>query len=386
MLEVIWVSSCTRVEDRSPWWSLTNFLRSDPDYYREQFSEALGVAAGRGDLEVVEWLLAHFEGCKVPSWVVLGAARGGHLRILRVLWEHEFGTQRNEEPRSCHNDNDSIANKWCTAKLLDGYDGEGDPIKKAIENGEFTRCLNDGVRFGYGDRHIAIKHALNFGDFELAERLLPPGRSILDFGDDCHHPEIIQRMFDSGRFCWNEEGAARAIQDLAGSGHLKLMQQIFLLHSPPQKERDSFWEDSWCAALKAACLSGNLSALQWLRASNDVYDEGELLPCAAEKGHVDVMQFLYEQNVVDVQNIIDAGELRVVFREGPLHSIKWIIDHHFLSDQRTFHLAVKIALMCGRLEILQFLHSLTLKNHDATQHKRRKTSQKICDYSIVNYF
>ncbi|KAG6946532.1 hypothetical protein JG687_00016639, partial [Phytophthora cactorum] len=37
MLDWIWNASCTQMEDRTQGWSLTNYLRSDPHYYRWVF-------------------------------------------------------------------------------------------------------------------------------------------------------------------------------------------------------------------------------------------------------------------------------------------------------------------------------------------------------------
>ncbi|EGZ05505.1 hypothetical protein PHYSODRAFT_342321 [Phytophthora sojae] len=63
LLEWIWEASCTREADRTPGWSLANFLRSDQHYLKWQFAKALEAAATRGDLRMVEWIFAHFPGC-----------------------------------------------------------------------------------------------------------------------------------------------------------------------------------------------------------------------------------------------------------------------------------------------------------------------------------
>jgi hypothetical protein len=46
LLDLIWT---TKAEDRRPGWSLTNYLRSDPQYHRWQFAKSLQ-AAEAGDL------------------------------------------------------------------------------------------------------------------------------------------------------------------------------------------------------------------------------------------------------------------------------------------------------------------------------------------------
>ncbi|RLN72922.1 hypothetical protein BBJ28_00024549 [Nothophytophthora sp. Chile5] len=85
LLDHIWAASCTSIADRKPWWSLTNFLRSDRHYHAWMFSMALREAASQGDLEVVKWLFTHFPGCTAYVGVVEAAAEAGHLHILQFL-------------------------------------------------------------------------------------------------------------------------------------------------------------------------------------------------------------------------------------------------------------------------------------------------------------
>ncbi|KAG6949576.1 hypothetical protein JG688_00014568 [Phytophthora aleatoria] len=83
LLDWMWVSSCTSTADSVLHWTLANYLRSDPHYYHYQFSKSLEMAAGRGDLEVVKWLFAHFSGCKAPASVVGAAVKKGHLVVVQ---------------------------------------------------------------------------------------------------------------------------------------------------------------------------------------------------------------------------------------------------------------------------------------------------------------
>ncbi|KAF4037437.1 hypothetical protein GN244_ATG10480 [Phytophthora infestans] len=86
LLDWIWASSCTSEADRVAQWTLTNYLRSDPRYYRYQFSQSMDTAAGRGELEVVRWLFSHFSGCEAPVGVVGAAVKAGHLSVVQLLW------------------------------------------------------------------------------------------------------------------------------------------------------------------------------------------------------------------------------------------------------------------------------------------------------------
>jgi len=96
LLDWMWEASCTRVLERSTWWSLTNFLRSEPHYYRHQFAESMKVAAMRGDLAVVKWLLKHLQGCVVPAMAVGRAADNGHVHVLNLLWANDNGPSKRE--------------------------------------------------------------------------------------------------------------------------------------------------------------------------------------------------------------------------------------------------------------------------------------------------
>jgi hypothetical protein len=340
-LEWIWAASCTTVEDRTPEWSLTNYLRSDPHYYRWQFAKSLYAAAERGDLEIVEWLFAHFSGCKAPVEVVNVAAWRGNLRVLRFLWAHRSREQKEaaQTPRIVARGDAADASD-CTVQF--GVKRDDDAVEywgemviaKAVENGQLARCLDDGMNIVWYDRVTAIKEALRRGAFELAERLVPSGTSILHYATDCAQPEVISRLLNEGYLQWDEERAATAFKNLAESGGCDVMQQVFQLHSP-LREDHSRWKAGWCEALKAACSGGNLCVLKWLMQhplGGEVYEEMKqkaldinfpmaLFRDAATKGHVDVMEVLYEESMTN----LGTYTIRECIRQGRLDSVKWTI-------------------------------------------------------------
>jgi hypothetical protein len=340
-LEWIWAASCTTVEARTPEWSLTNYLRSDPHYYRWQFAKSLYAAAERGDLEIVEWLFAHFSGCKAPVEVVNVAAWRGNLRVLRFLWAHRSREQKEaaQTPRIVARGDAADASD-CTVQF--GVKRDDDAVEywgemviaKAVENGQLARCLDDGMNIVWYDRVTAIKEALRRGAFELAERLVPSGTSILHYATDCAQPEVISRLLNEGYLQWDEERAATAFKNLAESGGCDVMQQVFQLHSP-LREDHSRWKAGWCEALKAACSGGNLCVLKWLMQhplGGEVYEEMKqkaldinfpmaLFRDAATKGHVDVMEVLYEESMTN----LGTYTIRECIRQGRLDSVKWTI-------------------------------------------------------------
>ncbi|GMF26313.1 unnamed protein product [Phytophthora lilii] len=174
----IWAASCTSAESRTPGWSLMNFLRSDPDYYRWQFSKSRHEAAERGDLKIAKWLFTHFSGCEASRDVVGAAVSRGHLHILRFLWDHQSGLGED------HTIVDEISNadtaalqRSCTVQFDDSCSLENwgrHAIEAAVDNGELIECLNDGMPLGDGDRQSAIECALQKGYLQFAEELLNP--------------------------------------------------------------------------------------------------------------------------------------------------------------------------------------------------------------------
>lgn len=158
LLGWIWRVSSDRCNGRAAGWSLTNHLQSNVHYYQWQCSESLEVAAGRGDLEAVKWLLEHFSGCEVAVEVVEAAARNGHVSVLQYLLHYG---------RVVH---------WGGRSLVD-----------AVENGHSKvvqwLCQHAPHRYDELEVTTAIKTALRVGDMKLAEFLLPRGKCILDYAE-----------------------------------------------------------------------------------------------------------------------------------------------------------------------------------------------------------
>jgi hypothetical protein len=404
-LEWIWTASCTTVKARTPGWSLTNYLRADPHYYRWQFAKSLYAAAERGDLEIVEWLFAHFSGCEAPLEVVRIAERRGNVRVLRFLWAHRSREQKEAAqterlPRSSA----GIASD-CTVQfgfMRYNYDAEywGEmAITKAVGNGQLARYLDDRLEPFWYDRLTAITEALRLGAFELAERLIPSGISILQYATDCPRPEVIAQSLGEGFLQWDEERAATAFSNLAESGSCGLMQQILQLHSPLRQDH-SCWRSTWREAFKAACSGGNLCVLTWLMEhslGSEVCDElkkktpdrtfspsvrhdaaTEMFHDAATKGHVEVMQCLYEKGVASIGSVTKREAIRTAIEKGQLESVKWFVDHGVVQDQRTFTWAIYHAAEFGRLAILQLLQTLAKPGgYEAAGLKRRRTGENF---------
>ncbi|ETL79021.1 hypothetical protein L917_20265 [Phytophthora nicotianae] len=380
LLDWIWISSCTSVADRVPHWTLTNYLRSDRYYYHYQFTKSLEVAANRGDLEVVKWLVVHFSGCEAPASVVGAAVIKGHLSVVKYLWVHcrYISAECNKKRKVVDDKGQVLAEKRSEELIKHNAAGNrvcwGDRIVLlAAEHGHFEMvrwlCENTlGEEEKYYETYDKVmKHALRFGDDDLTKFLLPRGRCILDYAKKCPRLEVIELTLDCGYLRRDEEAAASAIRGLAAGGHLELMQQIALLHSPLREDYTHWGFNkllySWFMALVDSCKYGQLETVQWLhrypicqRAIKLVKRRAHItIPMteAAGEGHWNVVQYLCEQKTAK-----DYDEpLERAIRNGHLKCVEIIIRHFLNTRQRPRTCPIDVAAKAGRLEVVQFFHN-----------------------------
>ncbi|GMF26408.1 unnamed protein product [Phytophthora fragariaefolia] len=346
-----WMWDISPVEARGSQWRVTNFLRSDVHYARYQFEEAMKVAAGRGDLAVVQWLCERFPDGDVSSEVVETAARAGHLAILTFLLTHDAGSDPgNKNGRVSHG-----VVHWgslsCEEAIRCGHADTARWLFKTTKHGMDGR-----------QRGSAIKVALEYGDLGLAEMLLPRGRCILDYARLSPRPELIEWNYECGYLKRDSDAAAVAVRDLASTGRLDLMKRIFEEHSP---SADSVrWRADWEQAITNACSSGGITQLQWLlehplgraacEAMRQVGRLYILLYVAAQEGFTEVMQYIYDQGAVDTFG--DA--LLVAIRNGKMETVKWLVEHFPRSEYMPNYCVLVEASRHGRLEMLQYFQSL----------------------------
>ncbi|KAG7380808.1 DNA excision repair protein ERCC-6 [Phytophthora pseudosyringae] len=162
-----------------------------------------------------------------------------------------------------------------------------------------------------------IQEALWHGDFDLAQELLPQGECLVDYAEGCPLPEVIEWMVSSGRLRCEFSLAARAIRDLARTGHLERMQQIAQLHSPLPEHHDPL-RGYWADAIRYACEYGDLKIVQWLmehplgleaceglaesQRTGGGFTMDDLLEAAAGRGHIEILQYLCDQPVLYFYN------------------------------------------------------------------------------------
>jgi hypothetical protein len=366
LLEWIWSSSCPDPDSRTPWWSLHNFLRSDPHYHSWQFSKSLEVALARGDVAMVEWIFAHFSGCEAPATVADRAIENGNLRVLATLRKLRSNPEGGDDQ-----------GPECTVQT--GRLWNTTTIQKACENGQLSQCLDDGMQLDEDDRETAIKYALKLGDTALIERLLPTGRCLLDYAAGCPRVEVIEWMLDCGYLRRDERLAARTMPGLASSGRLDLMRQVLQLHSPLPSVHEA-WVDAWIDAIEEACSCGNDVILQWLLGQPVALETVDRLRAehrnlfldAVASGYTQVMESLYSHLLCG--DFFSGVELRRAVKEGQLKSLRWLLAHYPVEKMKLHGGVVDMAAQYGHVELLQFFHDMDAADFEASRSKRRRTN------------
>ncbi|ETL80293.1 hypothetical protein L917_19202 [Phytophthora nicotianae] len=370
LLNWIWRVSFSDISSRSSSWSPTCFLQSNRHYYRWQFSESLEIATGQGDLTVVKWLLERFKDCEVAVEVVEAAAKNGHLEVLLILLETDV--ERMKTGHKVH---------W-----------GGHSLSNAVENGHSDvvhwLCQYKISEFGEAQITNAITTALRVGNTKLAEFLLPPGKCILDYGQYCPHPDIIQWKLDCGYFRQDFFSAGVAIKNLVHSERLDLMQRIAEQQNPPPD--DAEWTTDWRCAMVLACVYGNRDILQWLMehpAGRWTLEGDDRLYCelvfsAAYKGSIQVMEYLFELGAVD--KICDA--LLHAIREDHIDLVKWLIDHIPDSERIPDYCVLDEAARYGRLEMLQYFQEQDVSVVPEFSHSVRRVRSSSREKHMTQMF
>ncbi|KAG7380802.1 hypothetical protein PHYPSEUDO_006762 [Phytophthora pseudosyringae] len=189
----------------------------------------------------------------------------------------------------------------------------------------------------------------------------------MEFAVGCSHLDVLKRVVKSGVLRLDEAGAAETVELLVPHGRLDLMQRVTQLYSPPRprREGDVNWKSYWYPAIKAACARGDLPMVQWLLehhygreiivGNRDDVEHDHFLCIAAGEGHVEVMQYLYDEAAADQYpaSLLNAVE------KGHLNSVKWLLEHHSYVELRRGggERIIQEAARNGRLQILQLLHA-----------------------------
>ncbi|KAG2951604.1 hypothetical protein PC128_g2800 [Phytophthora cactorum] len=155
----------------------------------------------------------------------------------------------------------------------------------------------------------------------------------MEFAVGCPHLDVLKMVMEAGILRLDEDGAAEMNELLVPHGRLDLTQRVFQLYSPPRPRSDG--------------------DVNWKSYGEDV-EHDHILCIAAEEGHVDVMQYLFDEGADDQY----PDSLFRAVRKGHLNAVKWLLNHHSYAELREDERVIEEAARNGRLEIIQLLHDL----------------------------
>ncbi|EGZ05535.1 hypothetical protein PHYSODRAFT_533827, partial [Phytophthora sojae] len=338
LLDWIWDSSCTSTATRSPSWSLYNYLRSDPDYYRWEFAMATEVTAKRGDVAMMKWLLTHFQDCEVPIETVEQAVRKGHVAILQLLLN---GASDEGEPSQ-----NAAGGHVVLWKNRDRH-WRPSIMKDAIQSGNVPE-LSDEETVG-----CAVRAAMQSSSLELVEFFLPEGKTVLDFVSLAGHSvEVVEKLLDDGYFERFEVIDALALPNLAEAGRLDLLQRA----SKYYKRSNKHWQECWRDALFVACRLGHCTVVRWMiehpmwRGVRNLMKRkrtfSRLLWYAADHGSVEVMQSLHDLKAAD-----SYGDALVkAVAKNDMKCINWLLANFPQSEHVSDYAVLDEAARRGNLD------------------------------------
>ncbi|KAG7380805.1 hypothetical protein PHYPSEUDO_006765 [Phytophthora pseudosyringae] len=373
LLEFIWDSSPTS-RHQTEFWSLCNYLRSDPHYHQWEFGESLEVAAASGNLGVVEWLFAHFSGCVVPVQVVEAAAKNGHENVLDFLVEHDAGEECVIREGVTL---DPPSKRITVPQMPADWTGPGNAVTwggramlYAVQNNHLDTAIwmyehpfHSGYRTDPNELDRIVDAALSNGFVELVAKILSRDNWHnwpVVYDRLCPDPERIETLMKEGFYLVEQDAANRAILTLARTGRLDLMQRMDQLDSPEPANalaRILYWKD----ALGEACKRGGLPMLKWmvehptgnavLKSLNPNDAHAGLLGLVAEQDSLEVLKYLHGQGITD-----PFGDALVhMVRMGKLDFVRWMVEHITYTHAASVNAVFMAAAMSGKLEVLQFL-------------------------------
>ncbi|KAL4151144.1 hypothetical protein PRNP1_002989 [Phytophthora ramorum] len=329
------------VEDTTAQCSLNKHLRSNPHYCQWEFAEAVNVAVEMGNMEILRWLFEHFSDCAVENETVRRACKHGRLNMLQWLLDNESDAPGN----------------WVQ------WNGAFD-IVVAVRNEqlEAARWLVDHIPIESAYRIFAVRWVLESDAIDIARLILPEGRHILEFAGCYLQPNVVALRLDSDHaipFTEDDDGLASIwLKHFVCDEQLDLLQRVVQVGDQPD------FKLCWDCVLHAACNLGKVTTLQWLleqpccqkeveklKSSGRLY---ELVCEAAEVGGIEMMQYLYDQDLIDKY----GNALLAAIRKDQMSSMKWILRRFPKSERVPDYCVLDEAAKFGRLDTLQYCESI----------------------------
>ncbi|CEG45179.1 Myosin light chain kinase-related [Plasmopara halstedii] len=324
-------------------------------------------AACNGHLNILAWLhdTLDLSGCSTRA--MDNAAKNGHLRV--VAWLH---TNRSE---------------GCTTKAMDYAAGSGHlSVVQWLHCNRSEGCTSRAMDLAAQNGHLDILQWLNDNRREGCTS------SAVSYAANNGHLKIVIWLCEVRK----EDYTSRTVVNAARGGHLCILKYLRkhcidkfesaghqMVHAAITNGQ--VWVLTWLVAvlpsdslkleeapgswMDLASEFGQIGILQWFHAQSNALPasfDGQYSVCtveaiekAARYGHNDVLDYLYENDLVNLTVEPDAMKALVAaIKGGHFECVKWLVSHFrdlYKKSSLLSYLAMDAAAAAGKVDILQYL-------------------------------
>ncbi|ETI46277.1 hypothetical protein F443_09317 [Phytophthora nicotianae P1569] len=420
LLNRIWNSTIDLESNGRGMWSIRKLLRSYKLYGKLQFTLCLLEAVKINSLEIVQWLFERFPDYGVRRPVVYGAAEAGALEILQYFREHGTTVNHEDEENLEGGRWNEETENWEKGRWV--YWGNEDAAQAAL-GGHQDAVMYIYETTAYEDRcdYDTIGGAIIRGDLELAE-WLSDRLDMLPDGPDAHlgaaangHVRSLQWLHARGQYSmydvgvlvraaeaghldvvrwiidrdWNDQGlgtdsgededeyamgynrgnrtrrthitclggeASLAIHAAAIHGHLDVAKYLHSRIDIPLDAIDRVKED-WRLYKRLKAISRQIG-----QNNNAAKVSGVTMLLAAQRGHADVVQWLYEE-----------------YHGDPRINLFWV----YSDAEAKYVSVVDAAAANGHLEIVKYLLQVGKEGNDSVgPPQKRQRTQESSNFTV----
>ncbi|TYZ56907.1 hypothetical protein PybrP1_006073 [[Pythium] brassicae (nom. inval.)] len=358
---------------------------------------ALSEAVARGSARVAQWLVTNFPTVERSPELVATAASGGHLEVLQWLWRSsQYDEQIFVGALKLAAGRGHLGSvTWLLesgAVCLPCLDrDQHDALWNAVGGGHLHvfAYLHDarGFTFGdYGEFMLPIDQAARAGSLALVSQLYERGYThcsksalfaavksggtelvrwllahapaalvndeLCLLAADCGDLALVQLLYAVHPTPFN----VGAMVSAAGRGQLALLEWLFpIVRASTSQRSDGF---GYTVAIYLASLNGHVAVVQWLYrtlrdfASAPRYYEHHAVSNAAGSGHEELARWLHAQWGAEPRPPYD---LALVAASGRLRLVQWLAESSCVAPVL---FAYDVVAANGHLATLQYLYAL----------------------------
>ncbi|RLN68953.1 hypothetical protein BBJ28_00021709, partial [Nothophytophthora sp. Chile5] len=313
----------------------------DPFYRRWTFNIATELAAARGDLAALQWLMESYQPDEFLTKAVAAAAANGHLHILEWLYEQhkERGYWGGTELCGAMENNHKDVVDWLRKHAAP----HADSLRKVMEVAATTGTV-DVVEWLFKELHESVEDALwsaqSSFQWDTAQWIL-------------EHCKLKGPWID-----WDlpaKDGALPFLQylrsrSIGGPGYYTLQVAAWNGHLEVVKWLHYELGVTLTPTLWLAAENGHLDLLQWLHENGCNHGRASVLDSAAAHGHLELAKWLHVFRAEGCSTDAMDGAAA----NGFLDVVQWL--HHNRREGCTTS-ALNLAAREGHLEIVQWLHT-----------------------------